>query len=100
MQENAGPCAWAATVKDMTAEVKSLRDGGVTVAEPVKLAWEVAQIGPEPNGTFFPFPYGQKSHAISLAIAACLDIPYRRARPGVRGRSLSTTCCIHPRKIP
>jgi hypothetical protein len=76
MQENAGPCAWAARVKDMAAEVKRLRDAGVTVAEPVrsgrvrpdgvKLDWEAAQIGPEPNSTFLPFPYGQKSHAISL----------------------------------
>src|SRR5579859_3965274 len=65
MQENGGPCAWAVRAKDMTAEIKRLRDAGVTVSEParngrvrpdgVKLDWETANVGPEPNGTFFPF---------------------------------------------
>jgi len=65
MQGNAGPCAWAVRVKDVTAEVKRLSAAGVAVSTParsgrlrpdgVKLDWETAQVGSEPNGTFFPF---------------------------------------------
>ncbi len=65
MQNNAGPCAWAARATDLTAELDRLRAAGVQVGSPVKsgrtrpdgtrLEWETAQNGPEPNGTFFPF---------------------------------------------
>jgi len=65
MEGQAGPCAWAVRVKDFDAEIKRLRDTGVTVGAPVRggrarpdgtrLEWETAQIGEEPNGTFFPF---------------------------------------------
>jgi hypothetical protein len=65
MEGNAGPCAWAVRVKDMAAEVKRLRAAGVAVSAPVRggrtkpdgkrLEWETAQVGTEPNGTFFPF---------------------------------------------
>jgi len=65
MQGDAGPCAWAVRLKDVAAEVKRLREAGVTVAEPeksgrnrpdgIRLDWQTAQVGPEPRGTFFPF---------------------------------------------
>ena len=65
MLDNAGPCCWAARVKDMDAEVKRLQSAGVAVSAPEKsgrarpdgkrLEWETAQLGAEPRGTFFPF---------------------------------------------
>lgn len=65
MREGAGPCAWAVRVKNVGAEVARLRAAGVAVADPVRsgrtrpdgtrLEWETAQVGREPNGTFFPF---------------------------------------------
>lgn len=65
MEENAGPCAWAVRVKDVTAEVKRLQAAGVPVGEPersgrarpdgTRLDWETAQIGKETRGAFFPF---------------------------------------------
>src|SRR5260370_37038191 len=55
MQGNAGPCAWAARVKDVAAEGKRLQSAGVTVSPPeksgrdrpdgVRLDWETAQVG-------------------------------------------------------
>jgi len=65
MREDAGPCAWAVRVKDVTAEVQRLKGAGVAVSAPVRsgrerpdgvrLDWETAQVGEEPSGTFFPF---------------------------------------------
>ncbi len=65
MQGDAGPCAWAVRVKDVAAEVERLKAAGVPVGQPmrsgrarpdgVRLDWETAQVGQEPNGTFFPF---------------------------------------------
>ncbi len=65
MQKDAGPCAWAVREKDVAAEVKRLEAAGIAVSPPsrsgrarpdgVKLEWETAQVGTEPNGTFFPF---------------------------------------------
>jgi hypothetical protein len=65
MEENAGPCAWAARAKDLAAEVKRLQSAGVPVSEPersgrarpdgTRLDWETAQVGKETRGTFFPF---------------------------------------------
>jgi hypothetical protein len=65
MQKDAGPCAWAVREKDVAAEVKRLEGAGVSVSPParngrqrpdgVRLEWETAQIGTQPNGTFFPF---------------------------------------------
>jgi hypothetical protein len=62
---DAGPTAFAVRAKDVAAEVKRLRAAGVTVSEPVRsgrqrpdgvrLDWEAARVGVEPNGTFFPF---------------------------------------------
>ncbi|HWB98941.1 MAG TPA: VOC family protein, partial [Bryobacteraceae bacterium] len=65
LQGDAGPAAWAVRVKDIAAEVERLKSAGVAVGTPVrsgrvrpdgvKLDWETAQVGKEPNGTFFPF---------------------------------------------
>lgn len=65
MENNAGPCAWAVRVTDIAAEVNRLKTAGITVSAPLRngrkrpdgtqLDWETAQIGNEPNGTFFPF---------------------------------------------
>lgn len=65
IQSNAGPCAWAVRVTDIASEVDRLKALGATVSPPLRngrkrpdgkqLEWETAQIGNEPNGTFFPF---------------------------------------------
>jgi hypothetical protein len=65
MEHDAGACAWAIREKDVAGEVARLRGAGVVVSEPlrsgrerpdgVRLDWETAQVGAEPNGTFFPF---------------------------------------------
>ena len=65
MQADSGPCAWAVREKDVAAEVQRLRAAGIPVSasirngrqrpDGVRLDWETAQVGTEPNGTFFPF---------------------------------------------
>lgn len=65
MQNDAGPAAWAVRPKGLAAEVKRLQGAGVAVKPPVRagrarpdgvrLDWETANVGTEPNGTFFPF---------------------------------------------
>jgi hypothetical protein len=65
MQSDAGPCAWAVRAKDLATEVARLKKAGTIVSEParsgrerpdgVRLDWETANAGSEPNGTFFPF---------------------------------------------
>ena len=65
MEHNAGPCAWAIRPKDMPAEIVRLRAAGMHVGDAARngrnrpdgkrLDWETADIGSEPNGTFFPF---------------------------------------------
>jgi len=65
MQADGGPCAWAVREKDVAAEVQRLRAAGIAVSaavrngrqrpDGVRLDWETAQVGTEPNGTFFPF---------------------------------------------
>jgi hypothetical protein len=65
MTSNVGPCAWAVRTPNMEAEVQRLKAAGVHVNAPVRsgrsapdgtrLDWETAQVGPEPNGTYFPF---------------------------------------------
>ena len=65
MRENAGPCAWAVRANDVAAEVARLKTAGVDVSAPqrsgrqkpdgTRLEWETANVGAEPNGTFFPF---------------------------------------------
>ncbi|MCW5978982.1 MAG: VOC family protein [Bryobacteraceae bacterium] len=65
MEGDAGPCAWAVRSNDVAAEIARLGAAGVPVGAPVRsgrerpdgvrLDWETAQAGAEPNGTFFPF---------------------------------------------
>jgi hypothetical protein len=65
LEGDAGPCAWAMQSRDVAAEAKRLAAAGVVVSEPlhsgrtrpdgVRLDWQTARVGPEPNGTFFPF---------------------------------------------
>jgi hypothetical protein len=65
LKADAGPTAWAVRAKDIAAEVKRLKSAGVNVSDPdrsgrqrpdgVRLDWEAARVGAEPNGTFFPF---------------------------------------------
>src|SRR5262249_32756362 len=65
MTGNAGPCAWAVRSSDLDSEMKRLQAAGVKVSTRVRsgrerpdgkrLEWEMAQIGEEPRGTFFPF---------------------------------------------
>jgi len=65
MRAASGPCAWAVREKDVAAEVVRLRAAGIEVSaavrngrqrpDGVRLDWEIAQVGPPPYGTFFPF---------------------------------------------
>ena len=65
MRGDAGPCAWAIRSKDLAADVARLKKAGVIVTDPahsgrerpdgVRLDWQTANVGSEPNGTFFPF---------------------------------------------
>jgi hypothetical protein len=54
---DAGPCAWAVSVPDVAAVAPGLHPSrsGRQRADGVKLEWESASIGPEVQGTFFPF---------------------------------------------
>jgi hypothetical protein len=65
IRDNAGPTAWAVRSGDVSAEAARLRTAGITVSSPaqsgrarpdgMRLEWETARVGDEPNGTFFPF---------------------------------------------
>ncbi len=65
MRGNAGPTAWAIRAPDVATEAGRLRTAGISVSAPsrsgrkrpdgTELDWETAQVGAEPNGTFFPF---------------------------------------------
>lgn len=65
LKAEGGPVAWAVRTKDISAEAKRLEAAGVPVGKPqasgrvrpdgLRLEWETAQVGKEPNGTFFPF---------------------------------------------
>jgi hypothetical protein len=65
MTGDLGPCAWAVRPPNLEAEIERLRAAGVTVGKPIpsgrnlpdgtRIDWETAQVGAEPNGTFFPF---------------------------------------------
>jgi hypothetical protein len=65
LRDNAGPCAFALRVPDMTAELQQLRSAGIDVGEiaksgrtrpdGVRLRWETAEIGDGPLGSFFRF---------------------------------------------
>lgn len=59
IDENAGPCAWAIRRDDLANEAKRLgahvTTGGRNRPDGVALQWQSASIGPEVQGTFFPF---------------------------------------------
>lgn len=65
MKDNAGPCAFALRVADISAEVAQLKSAGIPVKPPdhsgrtrpdgVQLEWETVDIGTGPRGSFFPF---------------------------------------------
>jgi Glyoxalase-like domain len=65
LQGNAGPAAWAVRGDHLAEEAARLTAAGIAVSSPVRggrtrpdgvrLDWENVTVGPEPNGTFFPF---------------------------------------------
>jgi hypothetical protein len=65
MLGDAGPCAWAVRVNDVATEAAALQRNGIEINPPQssgrtrpdgkRLEWRTARVGPEPNGTFFPF---------------------------------------------
>jgi hypothetical protein len=65
LRGDAGPCAFALRVPDVTAESARLKSEGIRVGaaeksgrtrpDGVTLAWETAEVGPGPRGSFFPF---------------------------------------------
>jgi len=65
LRNEGGPCAFALRVSDVTAETELLRKAGIHVGKAersgrtrpdgVTLAWETADVGPGPRGSFFPF---------------------------------------------
>lgn len=107
MRGNAGPCAWAIRTKDIAGDVVTLEQAGAIVAEPVRagrerpdgvrLDWRTANIGTEPNGTFFPFmiqdmsrreqraypsgkPTTQEYRGVARVVIAVSDLPGAVAR--------------------
>lgn len=65
LSDNAGPCGWAVQASDLSAELKRLQSTGVPVgdleklgrdrSDGVHLEWEMAQVGTEGHGVFYPF---------------------------------------------
>jgi hypothetical protein len=59
IDENAGPCAWAIGVEDLEGAAKRLgarvTASGRSRPDGMALKWRSASIGPEAQGTFFPF---------------------------------------------
>lgn len=59
IDQNAGPCAWAIAVEDIDAAAQRLhttvKTSGRARPDGVSLKWKSASIGPEAQGTFFPF---------------------------------------------
>jgi hypothetical protein len=65
LRNNAGPCAFALRVTDVSAEIQRLKNAGLRVGaaeksgrtrpDGVALSWETADIGAGPRGSFFPF---------------------------------------------
>ena len=59
IDENAGPCAWAIGANDIDTVAARLHakvtTGGRNRPDGVTLKWRSASIGPEAQGTFFPF---------------------------------------------
>jgi hypothetical protein len=57
IDQDGGPCAWAVSVPDVAAAAEGVHPSrsGRLRPDGVPLEWESASIGPEPQGTFFPF---------------------------------------------
>jgi hypothetical protein len=65
LENNAGPCAFAARVTDLTAEVRQLKSAGITTGgaeaggrtrpDGAKLVWQTVNVGPGHRGSLFPF---------------------------------------------
>jgi len=65
LENNAGPCAFALRVPDLSAEVKQLKSAKITVDAPeaggrtrpdgTKLVWQTVNVGPGHRGSLFPF---------------------------------------------
>ncbi len=65
LQNNAGPCAFAMRVPDLTAEVRELKAAGITAGAPeaggrtrpdgAKIVWQTVNVGPGHRGSLFPF---------------------------------------------
>lgn len=64
MMAQTGPCAWAVTTKDLAGDLKRLQAAGIEVhaqksgrkrPDGVELKWEASNVGPGPQGSFFPF---------------------------------------------
>jgi catechol 2,3-dioxygenase-like lactoylglutathione lyase family enzyme len=64
IDQDAGACAWAVSVKSISAEAKRLHAAGIDLKpvasgrkrpDGVELRWTTATVGPPPQGSFFPF---------------------------------------------
>ena len=65
LQNNAGPCAFAMRVPDLSAEVRRLKSTGISADAPetagrtrpdgTKLVWQTVNVGPGHRGSLFPF---------------------------------------------
>ena len=65
LKDNAGSCAFAFHVSDISAEMKQLRASGIEVGaaeasgrtrpDGVRIAWETVNVGPGNRGSLFPF---------------------------------------------
>ncbi len=65
LENNAGPCASALRVTDISAEVRQLKSAGIstggaeaagrTRADGTKLVWQTVNVGPGRRGSLFPF---------------------------------------------
>lgn len=65
LENNAGPCAFALRVTDLSAEVRQLKSAGIatdgaetagrTRPDGTKLVWQTVNVGPGRRGSLFPF---------------------------------------------
>lgn len=65
LRSNAGPCAFAVRVTDLTGEIRQLKAAGIatggaeaagrTRPDGTKLAWQTVNVGPGRRGSLFPF---------------------------------------------
>lgn len=100
IEQDAGACAWAVSVKSMSEEANRLHAAGIDIhpvasgrqrPDGVELRWRTATVGPPPQGSFFPFliqddtprplrvyPHGQPSsrsfEGVALVVIAVRDL--------------------------